>query len=206
MFKYLGATLAGALLLAATSANALPITQQRVVDGDPNFVVTFDDFDQFNSAGTLLSVTLSWNITVSGTVTADGCDSFNDCLPGAFTLSLAGFDVLAGASDSDTASSSITGDEDSEQTGSVSTTIVGSQSFANLADFIGAGLVAGGVDVDGNYDGFPFGIDGTRSGLVTLTYEYRLTSDVPEPGVLALFATGLGLLGFAGWRRVAARR
>ena len=200
MLKWFGAALFGAAMVVAASAQALVIEQVRNVSSDPVVRDTFDDFAQFGGPGTLLSVTLSWNIVVDADVTADLCDTFEDCDPADYSLVLAGSGDLAGANDSATTNSGIDNSTDTTQSGNITTGINNAFVFSSLTPFIGSGDVLGAVDVEGFYDGYFLNMDAGRSGTVTLTYEYQL-AEIPEPGMAALFATGLALLGFAGWRR-----
>lgn len=211
MIKYFTAALTGAILLSATSAGAVTMTQNRVVSGDGETTATINDFTKYSGTGTLNSVQLDWNVNVTGEIGSMGpvydCAFNGDCEPGTFTLTLEGFGDLATAFDTATQASGIDNSTDAGQTGSINMTITGLFSYGTLANFVGAGLVAGSVDITGFYLGFPDFLDSSiRTGNVSLTYDITqapTTTPVPEPGTMAMFGLGLAGLGFIRRRKVA---
>jgi hypothetical protein len=199
MIKMLTRLGGAALVVAmASTASAATITQTESITGSFtgadtgsfSFFQTLPGFDQFTGPGTLLGVTLSWDISSDGSITVDGCFFFGDCAPASYALFLSGTNAFAAVNDSASQPGIVNVATDDEQTGFFSVRITGFQSFATLAPFIGAGQV-GSLDLFGQYAGYCENCLGFKNGSVTLTYEYEPGGTVPGPATLTVLALGL---------------
>jgi|GEM_PF-7062461 len=93
------------------------------------------------------------------------------------------------------------GSESSPLSASASTSLIFVTGDAGLDAFKGTGSFGPTIDMDAAFagEGSFLNANVTTYGSVSLTVEYEYTV-VPEPGEIALWA-GLGLVGFAGYRR-----
>jgi hypothetical protein len=201
----------------ATVAEGAVLEQTRSFFGDPNAINTipgavpaFNTYD--GSSGTLTGVELDWNIIADGSVSTNLCLTIGDCDPGVYLLSMVGFGALSPAVDSGSVNSGISFATDDSQTAPIFLALVDSLAFGDPSAFLGDGsALAGYLSIAGSYLGYPHGLAGILDVTVTLTYltdwdegteeEEDNPSAVPLPPALPLFATGLGILGFIGWRR-----
>lgn len=156
----------------------------------------FSTFTQYNGPDTLTGVEVLYNYTSSGTVSADQCLFFQDCEPSVADISLQGAGAFAAINLSDTDSTGITNNTDDVQTGTFALSLSGSVTGFTLADFVGAGNVAGSIEADGGYAAFGIAAGASHSGNVTLRYTTQVAA-VPVPaslGLLMIGAAGLGAL------------
>jgi hypothetical protein len=180
--------LAAAMSIGATAGvNAAQIEQVRSVDGNPLDLNVVNDFAQFSGPGTLTDVALRWSIHAHGAVLADACATEMDCDPTSLLLQLTGFGAFVAANESRTALTDFTNDTDDEQVFEFRISFGGVIHYGDYSPFIGNGLVAGSVEVDGTLFGCCT-VEGNRnSSVVSLTYTY----EVPEPASMALLCVGL---------------
>ena len=187
--------------LAPFGAGAATIQQTLSFSGSTvEFDQTVGGFDYFDLAGTLDSVTLSYDATASGTVRAQGCRNTPGCQPATFALVLSGTGPFGAVSDADSASSGIVSTTNGTQIGSYAVSVADTLDLA-VADFVGSGTF-GALRFLGDYAGRFTAVSGTFSGTVTLTYDYSVAA-VPLPASLPLALGALGLLGLHGRRRAA---
>ena len=182
-------------------AHAATVTQSFSFSGSSTeFTEALNGFGYFDMGGTLDSVTLSYNASASGTVSAGACALFADCEPATFSLSLSGGGLFAGVTDGASDGTGITNATDANQFGSYSVSIADTLTLAT-AGFTGTGTF-GGLGFTGDYLAYFLDEGSSYSGTVTLTYEYT-PSAVPLPASLPLALGGIGLLGLMGRRRSA---
>jgi hypothetical protein len=172
---------------AMASVNAAEIHQTRSATGNPLDLSIINDFAQFNGPGTLTDVALRWSIHAHGAVKADVCAVFQDCDPTSLVLQLTGFGAFVAANESRTALTDFTNDTNDEQLFEFRIGFGDVIHYGDFSPFIGNGLVAGSVEVDGTLFGCCT-VEGNRnSSVVSLTYTY----EVPEPASMALLCVGL---------------
>lgn len=169
--------------------------------------LAFPQFDTLGGTRVLKQVVLDFAATVGAGATAENDSSL--AAP-SFQLNLSGFITVDGPdlsgfagineirSQALTPTDGVTGSgSDFHNFGFVSDNVLGSDSTAMLAPYIGLGnvnfLVAGsaGFSFSGTTDATLGIIDLGASGKVTLTYKYDL---IPTPGAASLFAVA-GLVG-----------
>jgi hypothetical protein len=194
-------TVALAMACLSRAAQAAIITQDRLISGsdaDKNFMATFR-FDKFSGPGILVSATLDWDVTATGSAVTFFCLAGGyECAPGTYTLSLGGGGDLADPSDSDLYETGFTNRDETQSDAAISTHIADSFTFGDLSALTGTGTVSS-ITVSAIYDGYLLQAPSfSRTGRVTLSYEI---SDVPVPAALPLMLGGLGVLAGVACRR-----
>jgi len=169
----------------------------------------FDRFD--DGLGTLIGVELSWNLSLSGSVTVSGCQS-GPCA-NLFTWDLTGLSGALGAAnafiDAPMAGSLVevpldtSGSDDGSLTLPVEQIMLGTLSFTTADDFfdqflLDAGALRQTVALNGPFDATTSFVLGTGTGdggwwAYRLTYEYRVPAPVPVT-LLAVGLLGLGVV------------
>ena len=188
-------------LVVPSTAFGATIDQSVSFGGDSAFASDFfNSFTQYNGTETLTGVELIYNYSSSSNAFAFGCATYGDCAPSVADIALQGTGAFAGLSVSDASGTGITNATNGFQNGSFSLALNGSYAGLDLADFVGAGSVAGSIEADGGFDGYAALLGASHSGDLTLRYTTEI-APVPLPASMGMLLVSVAGLGIAGRRR-----